>query len=108
MKRENLKQSLTDTIQNYVMDCIRNTYNEVEMFDVKEGVYIAPSTGSMNNWNHQGCKVVWKDDDFNPYKKSVWRLGDYANDLGDLVANGRHYIEEISKEIYKEIFEETS
>lgn len=106
MNKENLKEKLLDTIQNYVMDCIRNTDDEVEMVDVKEGVYIEPAADEEKPWYEQGCVVTWKDADGNPYLKKMWTLDAFANDLGDLLTEGISILEDISKEIYDEIFED--
>ena len=50
-------------------------------------------------------EVTWKDSEGNAVQKAYLTLGSFAVDFGDLVVNGRTYAEEISEEIYREIFE---
>ena len=106
MEKENLKQTLINSITDYVIGAIANDFVEEEMISVKEGVYIAPATNKEEPWSEQGCEVTWKDYEGNTVKKSYLTLFAFANDFGDLVVNGRHYVEDIAKEIYKEIFED--
>lgn len=106
MEKKNFEQTLINSITDYVMGAINNDFVEEEMISVKEGVYIAPATNKEQPWTEQGCEVTWKDSEGNAVKKSYLTLYAFANDFGDLVANGRHYVEDIAKEIYKEIFED--
>ena len=108
MTKENLEQTLINSITDYVVGAINNDFVEEEMINVKEGVYIAPAADEDKPWYEQGCEVTWKDSEGNAVQKAYLTLDAFANDFGDLVVNGRHYIEEISEEIYREIFEETS
>lgn len=106
MKKENFEQTLINSITDYVMGAIANDFVEEEMFGVKEGVYIAPAADKEEPWYEKGCKVTWKDSEGNAVKKSYLLLDWFADDFGDLVVNGRHYVEDISREIYREIFED--
>ena len=106
MKKENLEQTLINSITDYVMGAINNDFVEEEMISVKEGVYIKPAADKEEPWSEQGCKVTWKDSEGNVVKKAYLILDWFADDFGDLVMNGRTYIEDIAKEIYREIFEE--
>ena len=106
MKKENLEQTLINSITDYVMCAINNDFVEEEMIGVKENVFIAPATDKGQPWYEHGCEVTWKDSEGKTVQKAYLSLGSFAVDFGDLVANGRHYIEDISREIYKEIFEE--
>lgn len=106
MTKENLKETLINYIINYVIGAINNDFVEEEMIGVSIGVYIAPAADKEEPWSEQGCEVTWKDSEGNAVQKAYLTLGTFADDFGDLVANGRHYIEDISKEIYREIFED--
>ena len=106
MKRENLEQTLMNYIIDYVVCAINNDFVEKEMVDVKEGVYIAPAADEYKPWGEQGCEVTWKDSEGNAVQKAYLTLEAFADNFGDLVMNGRTYVEDISREIYKEIFED--
>ena len=106
MKKENLKQNLINRITDYVVGAIDNDFTEEEMYDVKGGVYIAPAAEDDDDWTDQGCVIVWKDADGNAVKSELYQLGEYAASFGDLVVNGRHYVEEMVEAIYNEIFED--
>ena len=105
MNKENLKKTLMNSITDYVMGAIDNDFVEEEMISVKEGVYIAPAADEGDKWTDQGCVIVWKDADGNAVKSELYQLGDYAASFGDLVVNGRHYVEEMVEAIYNDIFE---
>ena len=105
MKKENLEQTLINSITDYVIGAINNDFVEEEMVGVKENVYIAPAADEVAPWYEKGCKVTWKDSEGKTVQKAYSTLGSFAVDFGDLVANGRIYIEDIAKEIYREIFE---
>ena len=106
MKKENLEQTLINSITDYVVGAINNDFVEEEMINVKEGVYIAPASSEDKAWYEQGCEITWKDSEGKTVQKAYLELGSFADDFGDLVANGRTYIEDMAREIYKEIFEE--
>ena len=106
MKKENFEQTLINSIIDYVVGAINNDFVEEEMVGVKEGVYIAPAADEDKAWYEQGCEVTWKDSEGKTVQKAYLELGSFANDFGDLVVNGRTYVEDISKEIYKEVFED--
>ena len=105
MKKENFEQTLINSITDYVVGAINNDFVEEEMIGVKEGVYIAPATDEVAPWYEQGCEVTWKDSEGKTVQKAYLELGAFADNFGDLVVNGRSYVEDISKEIYREIFE---
>ena len=104
MKKENLKQEMINSITDYVMGAIDNDFVEEQMIAYKIGVYIAPAAGEEDNWADQGCVIVWKDTDGNAVKSELYQLGEYAASFGDLVVNGRHYVEAIVEHIYNIIF----
>lgn len=106
MEKKNFEQTFINSITDYVVGAINNDFVEEEMINVKEGVYIAPAAGEDKDWYEQGCKVTWKDSEGKTVKKAYSTLGSFAVDFGDLVVNGRTYAEEISEEIYREIFED--
>ena len=106
MKKENLEQTLINSITDYVVGAINNDFVEKEMINVKEGVYIAPASSEDKPWYEKRCKVTWKDSEGKTIQKAYSTLGSFAVDFGDLVVNGRSYVEDISREIYKEIFED--
>ena len=106
MEKKNFEQTLINSITDYVVGAISNDFVEEEMINVKEGVYIAPAADKEEPWSEQGCEVTWKDSEGNVVKKAYLILDWFADDFGDLVMNGRHYVEDIAKEIYKEIFED--
>lgn len=106
MKKENLEQTLINSITDYVVGAINNDFVEEEMFGVSRNVYIAPAADEDKPWYEQGCEVTWKDSEGKTVQKAYLILDSFANDFGDLVVNGRTYVEDMSKEIYKEIFEE--
>lgn len=106
MKKENLKQTLINSITDYVVGAINNDFVEEEMINVKEGVYITPATSKEEPWHEQGCEVTWKDSEGKTVKKAYLSLYAFADNFGDLVVNGRHYVEDIAREIYRETFEE--
>lgn len=106
MKKENLKQTLINSITDYVIGAINNDFVEEEMVSVKEGVYITPATSKEEPWYEQGCEVTWKDSEGKTVKKAYLSLYAFADDFADLVMNGRHYIEDIAREIYRETFED--
>ena len=106
MKKENFEQTLINSITDYVVGAINNDFVEEEMIGVKEGVYIAPATDEDKPWYLQGCEVTWKDSEGKTVQKAYLELGAFADNFGDLVVNGRTYVEDIAKEIYREIFEE--
>ena len=105
MKKENFEQTLINSITDYVVGAIANDFVEEEMINVKEGVYIAPAADEDKSWYEQGCEITWKDSEGKTVKNAYLTLDAFANDFGDLVLNGRTYIEDISREIYREIFE---
>ena len=106
MKRENFKQTLINSITDYVIGAINNDFVEEEMFGVSRNVFIKPAADEDKAWYEQGCEVTWKDSEGNAVQKAYLELGSFANDFGDLVANGRHYIEDMAREIFREIFED--
>ena len=106
MKKENFEQTLIKSITDYVVGAINNDFVEKEMIGVKEGVYIAPAAAKEEDWHEQGCEVTWKDSEGKTVQKAYLTLGSFANDFGDLVVNGRTYVEDMAREIYKEIFED--
>ena len=106
MKKENFEQTLINSITDYVVGAINNDFVEEEMVGVKEGVYIAPASSEDKPWYEKGCKVTWKDSEGKTVQKAYSTLGSFAVDFGDLVVNGRSYVEDISREIYKEVFED--
>lgn len=106
MKKENFEQTLINSITDFVVGAIANDFVEEEMINVKEGVYITPATSKEEPWYEQGCEVTWKDSEGNAVQKAYLTLGSFAEDFGDLVVNGRSYVEDMAREIYKEIFEE--
>ena len=106
MKKENFEQNVISFITDYVVGAINNDFVEEEMIGVKENVDIAPATDEDKPWGEQGCEVTWKDSEGNAVQKAYLALEAFADDFGDLVANGRTYIEDMAREIYKEIFEE--
>ena len=105
MKKENFKQTLIDYITDYVIGAIANDFVEEEMFGVSRNVFIKPAADEDKAWYEQGCEVTWKDSEGNAVQKAYLTLGAFADDFGDLVANGRHYIEDMAREIFREIFE---
>ena len=105
MNKENFEQTLINSITDYVVGAINNDFVEEEMIGVKEGVYIAPATDEDKPWYEKGCKVTWKDSEGKTVQKAYLILNSFADNFGDLVVNGRHYVEDIAKEIYREIFE---
>lgn len=107
MNKENFEQTLINSITDFVVGAIANDFVEEEMLGVKEGVYIAPAASSEDkSWHEKGCEVTWKDSEGNAVQKAYLSLGAFANDFGDLVVNGRTYVEDMAREIYREIFEE--
>ena len=106
MKKENFKQTVINYITDYVIGAINNDFVEEEMFGVNRNVFIKPAADEDKAWYEQGCEVTWKDSEGKTVQKAYLELGSFANNFGDLVANGRHYIEDISREIFREIFEE--
>ena len=106
MTKEEFKETVINYIINYVIGAINNDFVEEEMIGVNKGVYIAPATSKEEPWYEQGCEVTWKDSEGKTVKKAYLTLDAFADDFGDLVMNGRHYVEDIAKEIYREIFEE--
>lgn len=105
MKKENFEQTLINSITDYVVGAIANDFVEEEMINVKEGVYIAPAADEDKPWYEQGCEITWKDSEGKTVKNAFWTLDSFANDFGDLVLNGRTYVEDMAREIYREIFE---
>ena len=106
MKKENFEQTLINSITDYVVGAINNDFVEEEMLNVKEGVHIAPAADEVAPWYEKGCKVTWKDSEGKTVQKAYSTLGSFAVDFGDLVVNGRCYVEDMVTEIYREIFEE--
>ena len=106
MKKENLEQTLMNYITDYVVGAINNDFVEEEMIGVKENVFIAPAADEDKPWGEQGCEVTWKDADGDAIKNAFWTLDAFADNFGDLVLNGRTYVEDIAREIFREIFEE--
>ena len=106
MKKENLEETLINSITDYVIGAINNDFVEEEMISVKEGVYIKPAADKEEPWSEQGCEVTWKDSEGNVVKKAYLILDWFADDFGDLVMNGRHYVEDIAREIYRQTFED--
>ena len=106
MNKENFEQTLINSITDFVMGAINNDFVEEEMISVKEGVYIAPATDEDKTWYEKGCKVTWKDSEGKTIKNAYLTLGSFAVDFGDLVVNGRSYVEDMAREIYQEIFED--
>lgn len=106
MNKENFEQTLINSITDFIVGAIANDFVEEEMISVKEGVYIAPAASKKEDWTEQGCEVTWKDSEGKTVQKAYLTLGTFANDFGDLVVNGRTYVEDMAKEIYREIFED--
>ena len=106
MKKENFKQTVINYIIDYVIGAINNDFVEEEMFGVSRNVFIKPAADEDKAWYEQGCEVTWKDSEGKTVQKAYLELGAFANDFGDLVANGRHYIEDMAREIFREIFED--
>lgn len=106
MEKKNFEQTLINSITEYVVGAISNDFVEEEMINVKKGVYIAPAADEDKPWFEKGCEVTWKDSEGKTVQKAYLTLGSFADYFGDLVINGRTYIEDISREIYKEIFED--
>lgn len=106
MEKKNFEQTLINSITEYVVGAISNDFVEEEMINVKKGVYIAPAADEDKPWFEKGCEVTWKDSEGKTVQKAYLTLGSFADYFGDLVINGRTYIEDISREIYREVFEE--
>lgn len=106
MEKKNFEQTLINYITDYVIGAINNDFVEEEMISVKENVYIAPAADEYKDWYEKGCEVTWKDSEGKTVQKAYLELGSFADNFGDLVANGRHYIEDMVREIYREIFED--
>lgn len=106
MEKKNFEQTLINSITDFVVGAINNDFVEEEMISVKEGVYIAPAAGEDKPWSEQGCEVTWKDSEGKTVQKAYLTLGAFADDFGDLVVNGRTYVEDMAREIYKEVFED--
>ena len=106
MKKENFEQTLIDYIIDFVVGAINNDFVEEEMVGVKEGVYIKHAADEGEPWYEKGCEVTWKDSEGKTVQKAYPTLGSFADDFGDLIMNGRTYVEDMSREIYREIFEE--
>ena len=106
MEKKNFEQTFINSITEYVVGAISNDFVEEEMIGVKENVYIAPAADEDKPWFEQGCEVTWKDSEGKTVQKAYLKLGSFADYFGDLVVNGRTYVEDMSKEIYKEIFED--
>ena len=106
MEKKNFEQTLINSITEYVVGAISNDFVEEEMIGVKKGVYIAPAADEDKPWFEKGCEVTWKDSEGKTVQKAYLTLGSFADYFGDLVINGRTYIEDISREIYREVFEE--
>ena len=106
MEKKNFEQTLINSITDYVIGAINNDFVEEEMVGVKEGVYIAPAADEDKPWGEQGCEITWKDSEGKTVQKAYLTLGSFANDFGDLIMNGRTYVEDMAREIYREIFEE--
>ena len=106
MEKKNFEQTLINSITDYVIGAINNDFVEEEMINVKEGVYIAPAAAKEEPWHEQGCEVTWKDSEGKTVQKAYLILDSFAVDFGDLIMNGRTYVEDMSREIYKEIFED--
>lgn len=106
MEKKNFEQSFINSITEYVVGAISNDFVEEEMIGVKEGVYIAPAADEDKPWFEKGCEVTWKDSEGKTVQKAYLTLGSFADYFGDLVMNGRSYIEDMSREIYREIFED--
>ena len=107
MKKENFEQTLMNYITDYVIGAINNDFVEEEMLGVKENVFIAPASSEDKPWYEQGCEITWKDSEGKTVQKAYLELGSFADDFGDLAVNGRTYVEDISREIYREIFEDS-
>ena len=107
MKKENLEQTLINYIIDYVIGAINNDFVEEEMLGVKENVFIAPASSEDKPWGEQGCEVTWKDSEGKTVQKAYLTLGSFADDFGDLIMNGRVYVEDMVTEIYREIFEDS-
>ena len=106
MKKENFEQTLINSITDYVVGAISSGFVEEEVIGVKENVYSAPAADKEEPWHAQGCEVTWKDSEGKTVTKAYLSLYAFANDFGDLVLNGRTYVEDMAREIYREIFEE--
>ena len=106
MEKKNFEQTLINSITDFVVGAIANDFVEEEMINVKEGVYIAPAAAKEEDWHEKGCEITWKDSEGNAVQKAYLTLGSFAEDFGDLVLNGRTYVEDISREVYREIFED--
>ena len=106
MKKENFEQTVINSIIDYVIGAINNDFVEEEMFGVSRNVFIKPAADEDKAWYEQDCEVTWKDSEGKTVQKAYLELGAFANDFGDLVANGRHYIEDMAREIFREIFED--
>ena len=106
MKKENFEQTLINYITDYVVGAINNDFVEKEMVNVKEGVYISPAADEDKGWGEKGCEITWKDSEGKTVQKAYLSLEAFADDFGDLIMNGRVYVEDIAREIYKEIFED--
>ena len=106
MEKKNFEQTLINSITDYVVGAINNDFVEEEMINVKENVYIKPAAYKDEPWYEQGCEVTWKDTEGNAVKKAYLIFYDFADNFGDLALNGRTYVEDIAREIFREIFEE--
>ena len=105
MEKKNFEQTLINSITDYVVGAINNDFVEEEMLGVSRNVFIAPASSEDKPWYEQGCEITWKDSEGKTVQKAYLTLYAFANDFGDLIMNGRTYVEDISREIYKEIFE---
>lgn len=75
MEKNLIKAKKIDAIYDYIKEALDGELNDVEMTDVKEGLYIRSNENAYDFWE-QGFTVTKKDEEGNPYRKYRCELGD--------------------------------
>lgn len=104
MEENLIKAKKIDAIYDYVKEALDGGLNDVEMTDVKEGLYIRSNVEADTIWE-KGCTVTKKDDEMNPYLKRRYAIGDFAEKLSDIFESGQDWLNDVANEIYDNFVE---
>jgi len=104
MEKNLIKAKKIDAIYDYVTDALDGELNDVEMTDVKEGLYIRSNEEADTIWE-KGCTVTKKDDEMNPYLTRRYIIGNFAEKLSDILEGGQDWLIDVANEIYDNFVE---
>lgn len=106
MEKNLIKAKKIDAIYNYIKEALDGGLNDVEMIDVKQGLYIMSNENAYDFWE-QGFTITVKDEEGNPYRKYRCELGDDfpAYLISEVFERSQDWLIDKANEIYDNFVE---